>query len=53
MIWIIHTLGFIFMWPLFLVTALGHATWTATKVTVWLLLLPFTLTYKLIKTVTS
>ena len=49
MIWIVHTLGLIFMWPLFLVTTIAHATWSATKLTFKLLALPFTLTYKLIK----
>ena len=49
MIWIIHTLGFIFMWPLFVVTAGAHAAVSATKLTVKLLKLPFVITRKLIK----
>ena len=49
MIWIIHALGGIFMWPLFLITATGHIIWLTLKLIWSALKLPFTTIYRLIK----
>jgi len=47
MIWIIHTLGAIFMWPLFLITTIAHATWSACKLTWFMFTYPIRVALRL------
>ena len=34
-IWIIHALGFIFSWPLMILTTTAHFLWTFTTIVCW------------------
>lgn len=53
MIYIVHVLGFLFAWPLFILTVGAHATWAFTKFTFRVCWLPFKLTLRLFKRETA